>query len=76
MEQVIDRWGNRITLTDERWQHIIEWHPELKRFEAAVLETIRKGRRRQDSIDPQKYKYVYPVEGLPFGLTISSWLSG
>jgi hypothetical protein len=33
------------------------------------LETIRKGRRRQDPIDPQKYKYVYPVEGLPFGLT-------
>ena len=69
MEQVIDRWGNRITLTDERLQHIIEWHPELETFEADVLETIRKGRRRQDPIDPQKYKYVYPVEGLPFGLT-------
>jgi len=69
LEQVIDRWGNRITLTDERLQHIIEWHPELETFEADVLETIRKGRRRQDPIDPQKYKYVYPVEGLPFGLT-------
>jgi len=33
------------------------------------LETIHKGRRRQDPIDPQKYKYVYPVEGLPFDLT-------
>jgi hypothetical protein len=27
------------------------------------------GRRRQDPIDPHKYKYVFSVEGLPFGLT-------
>ena len=69
MEQVTDRWGNRITLTDERWGHIIEWHPELEGFQEEVLETIRKGRRRQDPINQQKYKYVYPVQGLPFGLT-------
>ena len=69
MEHVTDRWGNRITLTDERWQHIIEWHPELEGFEDDVLDTIRKGRRRQDPIDPHKYKYLYPVEDLPFGLT-------
>ena len=69
MEQVIDRWSNRITLTDERWQHIVEWHPELDEFHEEVLETIRKGRRRQDPVDQQKYKYSRPVEGLPFGLT-------
>ena len=69
LEQVIDRWGNRITLTDERWQHIMEWHPELEEFKENVLETIRKGRRRQDPIDQQKYKYIYAFEGLPFGLT-------
>ncbi len=69
MEQVTDRWGNRITLTEERWRHIIEWHPELERFREEVLETIQKGRRRQDPIDQQKYKYIYPVQGLPFGLT-------
>ena len=67
--QVTDRWSNRITLTDERWQHIIEWHPELEGFEDDVLDTIRKGRRRQDPIDPHKYKYLYPVKDLPFGLT-------
>jgi hypothetical protein len=69
LEQVIDRWGNWITLTEERWQHIMEWHPELEEFKENVLETIRKGRRRQDPIDQQKYKYIYAVEGLPFGLT-------
>jgi len=29
-----------------------------------VLDTIRKGRRRQDPIDPHKYKYMYPVKML------------
>jgi hypothetical protein len=29
----------------------------------------RKGRRRQDPIDPHKYKYMRPVWGLPFDLT-------
>jgi hypothetical protein len=67
LERVTDRWGNRIPLTDERWQRIIEWHPELERFEDDVLDTIRKGSRRQYAIDPQKYKYLYPVEDLPFG---------
>ncbi|MBI3811450.1 MAG: hypothetical protein HY283_04505 [Nitrospirae bacterium] len=69
MDQVTDRWGNRVTLTDERWRHIVEGHPELEEFQEEVLETIRMGRRRQDPIDSQKYKYFYPVSGLPFGLT-------
>jgi len=69
LAQVTDRWGNRIALTDERWQHILEWHRELEGFEENVLVTIRKGRRRQDPVDAQKYKYIYPTEGLPFGLT-------
>ena len=50
-------------------QHIIEWHPELEGLQKGVSDKIRKGRRRQDPINPQKYKYAYPVEGLPFGLT-------
>ena len=47
----------------------MEWHPELADFQEDVLGAIRKGTRRQDPIDPHKYKYLYPVEGLPFGLT-------
>ena len=69
MEQVTDRWGNRITLTDERWRHIIEWHPELDGFEEDVLDTIRQGLRRQDPMDPHKYKYTCQVQSLPFDLT-------
>ncbi len=69
MEQVTDRWGNRIALTDERWRHIMAWHPELADFHEDVLDAIRKGTRRQDPIDPHKYKYLHPVDGLPFSLT-------
>lgn len=29
-----------IRLTDERWSHIIEHHPELKQFKKEVLQTI------------------------------------
>jgi len=47
----------------------MEWHPELEDFQEEVLDTIRKGRRRQDPVDQQKYKYIRPVEGLPFRLT-------
>ena len=43
--------------------------PELEGFENDVLDTIRKGRRRQDPIDAHKYKYIYSVQDLPFGLT-------
>ncbi len=34
-----------------------------------MLDTIREGTRRQDTIDPHKYKYMRAVRGLPFDLT-------
>jgi hypothetical protein len=41
----------------------------LEDFQEDVLDAIRKGTRRQDPTDPHKYKYLYPVADLPFGLT-------
>jgi hypothetical protein len=41
--------------------------PSWKGLKDDVLDTIRKGSRRQYAIDPHKYKYLYPVEDLPFG---------
>jgi hypothetical protein len=41
----------------------------LEDFLQEVLDAIRKGRRRQDPIDPHKYKYLLAVDGLPFDLT-------
>ena len=48
--KVRDHYGNQIELTDERWRHIVTYHPELEEFRAEVLETIRRGTRRQDAM--------------------------
>ncbi|MCI0494949.1 hypothetical protein L0Z72_08065 [candidate division KSB1 bacterium] len=57
---VRDRLGNEIYLTDERWKHIIDPmnHPEMIGFEEHLKDTIRLGRRQQDSLNPQKYRYI------------------
>jgi hypothetical protein len=55
--RVTDRWHNTIELTDERWKHIRFYHPDLANHRDEVLKTIRYGRRRQDSLEPMKYKY-------------------
>ena len=66
---VRDRRGHRIELTDERWFHIVTYHPELEDCREDVLETIRKGRRRQDALEPEKYKYIKRFDDLPMGYT-------
>ncbi len=53
-----DREGNNIYLTDERWQHVCDHHPEMEPYELQLRETIRSGKRRQDSLNPQKYRYL------------------
>ena len=67
--KVRDHYGNQIELTDERWRHIVTYHPELEEFRAEVLETIRRGTRRQDAVELEKYKYLRKFDGLPFGYT-------
>jgi len=56
---VQDRYGNEIYLTDERWHHIIEPinHPDMVRLLDELQETIRTGHRKQDLLNPQKYRY-------------------
>lgn len=64
-----DRYGQAIYLTDERWQHIIapENHPGMAGFEEQLQETIKSGRRTQDSLIPNKYYYRKAFENLPDG---------
>lgn len=63
---VVDRYGNEVYLTDERWKHIIEDinHPELEDYEDYVQDVIRTGRRKQDALNPQKYRYSKHYEDL------------
>ena len=67
--KIQDRYGNQIELTDELWLHIVTYHPELEDYREKVLETIRKGVRRQDAVEQDKYKYVKKFADLPLGYT-------
>ncbi len=63
---VRDRYGNNIYLTNERWEHIIEPvnHPEMSDFDVHLKETIQSGKRKQDELNPQKYRYIMPFGNL------------
>ena len=54
-----DRYGYHIYLTEKRWNHIIEDmnHPEMADYEEYMKDTIQTGRRKQDALNPQKYRY-------------------
>ena len=64
---VKDRFGNSIYLTQERWEHIIESinHPEMEEYEEELKETIKSGTRKQDTLNPQKYRYSKDFDNLP-----------
>lgn len=61
-----DKQGNDIYLTQERWDHIIEPinHPEMVDYEEELKETIRSGQRKQDPLNPQKYRYSMAFDNL------------
>ena len=63
---VRDRRGNEIYLTHERWQHVIAPmnHPEMEAHEEDLIDTIRYGLRRQEPLNPQKYRYVRGFDDL------------
>ncbi len=62
---VQDRDANSIYLTQERWSHIVKHHPEMADFEEHLRVTVRRGRRRQELLNPRKYRYLYPFDDLP-----------
>jgi hypothetical protein len=63
---VRDRYGNDIYLTHERWEHVVEPinHPEMIAYEEHLKETIRSGKRRQDPLNPHKYRYIKAFDNL------------
>lgn len=67
--RVVDRWGNEIYLTEERWHHILETHDEMRDYRDALVQTLRAGERRQDAFDMSKYKYSLPFADLPEAFT-------
>jgi carbonic anhydrase len=64
MYRARDRWNNTIELTDERWQYIVRWHPDLEDHLDDVLQTVKRGRRRQAPVDANKYIYYRRTDEL------------
>jgi len=64
---VQDRYGNSIYLTQKQWEHIIDPanHPEMVEYEDHLKETIQFGRRRQEPLNPRKYRYSRYFDDLP-----------
>ncbi len=62
-----DRYSNSVYLTQERWEHIIESinHPEMEEYEEELKETVKTGARKQDTLNPQKYRYSKEFDNLP-----------
>ena len=65
-QRVKDKLGHEIYLTNERWRHICEEHPEMQQYRKHVLETVRRGKRFQDSIRPDVYLYHRDYQDLPY----------
>lgn len=61
---VQDRFGNAIYFTEERWRHILEARPELEPHFDLLLETLRTGRRKQDALIPNEYRYYKQFDEL------------
>lgn len=62
--EVHDRYGNTIYMTAEQWQHALESRPWLANYHDETLTTLRQGRRKQDILNPRKYKYYWPCDDL------------
>lgn len=62
--QAQDRYGNLIYMTEERWQHALEKRPWLADHFDDVIDTLRFGRRQQDPLNANKYKYYWPLPQL------------
>lgn len=62
--EVYDRYGNKIYMTAERWRHALETRPWLANYHEEILVTLRQGRRKQDPLNPHKYKYYWSCEEL------------
>lgn len=65
--ETYDKRRNLIYLTNERWDHIVETHPEMKNFKKELIDTIKKGSRKQDPYDQTKYKYYKRFHNLEKG---------
>lgn len=65
-----DKYGNEIYITEERWQHVLERHPEMSDCYQMLLKTIRTGKRKRRKREPSKFTYTRKFKNLSKGNAI------
>ena len=65
VENITDKYGNDIYITDEHWEHIYKRHPEIIGFEQSVIKTIRTGDRKEMMLEPGVFRYSKTFLNLP-----------
>lgn len=64
-QNIRDKFGNQIYITDERWEHIHKRHPETIGYEKQIVKKIRTGDRSQLPLEPDVFKYKKSFDHLP-----------
>ncbi len=54
-------------MTDERWEHIVEFHEEMIGYKEHLFLTLKRGKRRQDPLDGSIYTYSHRFGDLQAG---------
>lgn len=68
-ETVIDKYGNEIYLTDERWRHIVRQHAEMLNYRQHLLKTLRDGKRKQHHLELDVFVYTKRFSDLKPGMS-------
>ncbi len=68
-ETVIDRYGNEIYLTDERWRHVVRQHAEMLNYKSHLLKTLCDGKRKQHHLELDVFVYTKRFNDLKPGMS-------
>jgi hypothetical protein len=64
--KVTDPEGYEVTLEEERWQHIIEGHPEIEKLRDVLLDTLKSPALIQQETDAEEVFLYYRLTGRSF----------
>ena len=63
LEKVTDPQGYVVSLEDERWEHIVEGHPEMKELRSLLLETLKVPTLVKRDSEREEVHFYYRLTG-------------
>ena len=61
--KALDPDGRLILLREEQWRHITTEHPEMARFERAIMETVTHPSHREGDVRPGRERFFAEDRG-------------